>query len=59
MSITNQAEIFIHLTLQADLAYQYSIANDDPFNMQLVLRAHGEEHSLAQAEKQIQVAASF
>ena len=57
--INNQAETFIHLTLEADAAYQYSVDNNDPINMQMVLRAYGEGHSYDQAEKQIEVARNF
>lgn len=57
--IKNQEQVFIHLQLQDDLAYQYSIENNDVINMQMVLRAHGEGHSFEQAEKQIEVANEF
>jgi hypothetical protein len=32
-----------------DLAVRYSIDNDDAFNMQIVLRAHGLDHGLDDA----------
>jgi hypothetical protein len=39
-----------------DAAYQWSVANDDVQNMQMVLRAYGEVFTHASAEKQIEVA---
>jgi len=59
MNISNQAELYIHLTLSTDAAYIWSVENNDSVNMQMVLRAHGEDYSLAQAEKQIEIAANF
>lgn len=57
--VSNQSEKFIHLTIGQDLAYQYSVDNNDPVNMQMVLRAHGEAHTLEAAELQIQIAKHF
>lgn len=59
IKINNQKEIFIHLTLQDDEAYIWSVKNNDPVNMQLVLRAYSEEHDFISAEKQIKVATEF
>ena len=55
----NQEQTFIHLTLMNDAAYQWSVANDDVQNMQMVLRAYGEVFNFASAEKQIEVAKTF
>ena len=57
--VANQEQKFIHLTLIHDAAYQWSVANDDIPNMQLVLRAHGETSTYDAAEKQIAVAKTF
>jgi len=57
--VANQEQKFIHLNLINDAAYQWSVANDDIQNMQLVLRAHGETFTHDAAEKQIAVAKTF
>lgn len=54
--ISNQEQVFIHIKLENDLAYQYSVKNLDTHNMRIVLRAHGEDHSWEDAQKQIDVA---
>ena len=57
--LNNQAQIFIHLKLQSDAAYRWSVENNDIINMQIVLRAHGKEHSFDDAAKQLEVAKTF
>lgn len=57
--IPNQKETYIHIKLQGDLAYQYSVENNDVNNMQIVLRAYKEDFTLEAAEKQIQIAREF
>ena len=54
--INNQEQVYIHFNLSNDEAYKYSIENNDPVNMQMVLRANGEAHTLTAAVKQIEVA---
>jgi hypothetical protein len=54
--IANQEQTFIHITLMNDAAYQWSVANEDVRNMQMVLRAYGEAFTHDVAEKQIAVA---
>jgi hypothetical protein len=57
--ISNQEQVFIHLTLRDDLAYQYSVTNSDVRNMQMVLRAYKEAYTIEAAEQQIAVAKDF
>lgn len=38
-----------HQQLSGDQAYDYSIENNDPLNMQLVLRAYDKPHTLEDA----------
>ena len=57
--MNNQENVFIHLTLKDDLAYQYSVENNDCQNMQMVLRAYDEVFTIEAAEKQLEVARSF
>ena len=52
----DQENLFIHLKLSGDLAYQYSVENRDAFNMRIVLRAYGFDSTSEAAEKQIEVA---
>ena len=52
----NQAAMFIHLQIRDDEAYRYSVASNCLFNMQLVLRAYGEDHSTEDAENQMEAA---
>jgi len=40
--------------LGSDLAYQYSVENDDIMNMMMVLKAHGEPSTFRDAELQVQ-----
>ena len=54
--INNQEQLFIHIQLQDDEAYKWSVENNDPVNMQMVLRSYGEAHSFDNAVKQIEVA---
>ena len=49
-------QIVIHINLEQDVAYQYSIEHNDVRNMQLVLRAYQEKHDYKTAERQIRVA---
>ena len=46
----------IHHNLQDDLAYQYSVENNDEINMQMVLRAYGYSYSYDDASLQIKEA---
>jgi|TARA_R110000803_G_scaffold173200_1_gene235948 hypothetical protein len=55
----NQEQVFLHLTMNADLAYQFSFNNSDVANMQMVLRAYKEDYSFEAAKKQIEVAREF
>ena len=57
--ISNQAEIFQHITLADDLAYQHSITNYDVRNMQMVLRAYGFPFDSEAAESQIITGLTF
>lgn len=57
--IKNQEQVFIHLSLSSDAAYQWSVENNSFMNMQIVLRAHGEKHSIEDAINQIEVAKSL
>ena len=51
----NQAQVFNHLKLESDLAYIWSVENNNIENMQMVLRAYGEDFSCELAELQIKV----
>ena len=44
----------IHQQLRGDLAYQYSVENNDIFNMMATLKAHGLESTFSAAELQVQ-----
>jgi hypothetical protein len=55
----NQAQIFNHVKLTADAAYQYSYQHNDVRNMQIVLRAYKEDFSFDAATAQIKVAREF
>ena len=57
--INNQEQIFMHIKLSSDAAYQWSVENNSVFNMQMVLRAHGKDCSLDAAIKQLEIAATF
>lgn len=48
----------IHNALKDDIAYQWSVAHDDAFNMRIVLRAYGYPYTYAAAEEQIAYAAA-
>jgi len=56
IKIKDQKEIFIHLTLENDEAYKWSVENNDPINMQMVLRAYKEKYDFDSAVAQIRVA---
>ena len=45
----------ISIELQTDLAFNWSVSNNDATNMQLVLRAHGYEHSYEVAQSLINI----
>jgi hypothetical protein len=44
----------VHLQLQDDLAYQYSVKNNDIFNMMAVLKANDLAGTFRDAELQVQ-----
>ena len=54
-TINNQEQIFIHGMLANDLAYKYSLENEDVRNMQMVLRAHKEKFDIESATLQLKV----
>ena len=54
--MNNQEQIFIHLNLKDDLAYQTAVKNESLQDMQLVLRAYGEKHDWESASDQITLA---
>jgi hypothetical protein len=56
---TDQEAIFIHMSLVNDAAYNYSVENNDEFNMRIVLRAYGYPCSPEAAETQIRIANEF
>jgi hypothetical protein len=58
-SMKNQAQVFDHLKLSADEAYQLSYVNSDNIAMQRVLKAHKKHHSVTDAKLQIKVARNF
>jgi hypothetical protein len=45
----------ITAVLQTDLAFNWSVSNNDATNMQMVLRAHGYEHSYEVAQSLINI----
>jgi hypothetical protein len=50
----------IHFEIaENDLAYEYSVKNNDIENMRMVLRAYGKDFSANSAETQIEVARQF
>lgn len=53
MSINEKNER-VQQQLSGDLAYQYSVKNDDILNMMIVLEAHGEDSTFRDAELQVQ-----
>ena len=53
--IENQSQVFNHLKLSSDLAYIWAIDNNSVNNMQMVLRANGEDFSFEAAELQLEV----
>lgn len=44
----------VHQQLQGDLAYQYSVKNNDIFNMMAVLKANDLDGTFRDAELQVQ-----
>ena len=51
---TNEKNESVQQKLCNDLAYQYSVANNDIFNMMTTLKAHGLESTFRAAELQVQ-----
>ena len=51
---TNEKNEIIQQQLRNDLAYQYSVENNDIFNMMATLKAHGLESTFRAAELQVQ-----
>jgi len=51
---TNEKNEIIQQQLCNDLAYQYSVENNDIFNMMTTLKAHGLESTFRAAELQVQ-----
>tara|TARA_R110001632_G_scaffold15713_1_gene51602 strand:+ start:552 stop:755 length:204 start_codon:yes stop_codon:yes gene_type:complete len=51
---TNEKNEIIQQQLRNDLAYQYSVENNDIFNMMTTLKAHGLESTFRAAELQVQ-----
>jgi len=51
--MTNTEHLEIHLKLKEDRSYNYSIENNDPLNMQMVLRAYDIRHGLFDAMDQV------
>ena len=57
--IPNQERVFIHVKLQDDLAYQYSVRTHSLLDMKLVLRAHGESHTDQDGIDQLETGAAL
>ena len=51
--MSNSQHLEIHLKLKDDRAYNYSITDNDPLNMKMVLRSYSEPHGLFDAMDQI------
>lgn len=57
--MNNQEQLFIHISLKDDLAYQTAVKSQNLTDMQMVLRAHGEKYNWEAACDQIEIASQF